>query len=402
MAAFEYIALTAAGKKKKGVMEGDSARQIRQQLREQQMMPVEINEVVEKQKKARPTLGGGISTADMALMMRQTSTLVASGMPLEECLLAVGQQSEKARVKSMVMAIRSRVLEGHSFAKGLGDFPNVFNDLYRATIAAGEHSGHLDLVLERLADYAEARQALKQKAQVALIYPSLLVTVAFVVIGVLMTYVVPQVIQTFSRSGQELPTPTKILVFSSDFLQAHGGMLLIALGALIAFAVITFRRPGPKTWLHGVLLRLPLVGKLTRGGNAARFARTLSILIASGVPVLEALKVSGEVVTNLPMKFAVEEATVKVREGIAIHKALAPSKLFPPMMLHLIANGEASGKLEAMLDKAAHTQERELDTTISSMLGLMEPLLILIMGSIVLFIVLAMLMPIFQLNQLIG
>lgn len=410
MAAFEYVALNASGRKKKGVLEGDSSRQVRQLLREQQLIPVEVTEVSEKRGKqstsgasrSRNFRGAKISTTDMAMMMRQVATLVASGMPLEECLYAVAEQTDKANVKRMVLAIRGRVLEGHSLATGLGDFPQAFDELYRSTIDAGEQSGHLDVVLERLADYAEARQVLKQKTQVALIYPAILVFVAFGAVAMLMAFVVPDVISAFISQGGELPLATRILVAASDATQKYGlaALILMFLSGIAAKAY--FSKPKPKFWLHGKLLKLPLIGKLTRGANSARFARTLSILTASGVPVLHALKVSGQVITNLPMRHAVEEATGKVREGVTIHKALAPSKLFPPMMLHLIANGERSGELEAMLDRAAITQERELETTTSSLLGVMEPLIILGMGVMVLFIVMAMLLPIFNLRQTIG
>jgi len=403
MPAFEYIALKPNGKRDKGVLEGDSARQIRQLLRERQLMPMEVTEVAGKNTQNATSSGFGnrISTTDMALIMRQLATLVRSGLPLEESLLAVAEQNEKAKQKNMLMAIRSKVLGGHTLAHGLRDFPQAFPELFLATIDAGEQSGHLDIVLERLADYAEARQQLKQKSSLALLYPAILTIVAVTVVVMLMTFVVPQVISTFDNIGQELPPLTVGLIALSDFLQDYGFFLFIGIILSSVLAGIVFRKEGPKYWLHRQFLRLPLIGRLTRGLNTARFSRTLSILIASSVPVLDALRISAQVVLNRPMRKAISEAADRVREGVSIHKSLAASKLFPPMTLHLIANGEVSGELENMLERAAINQERESETMISGLMGVLEPVMILIMGMIVLVIVIAILLPIFDLNQLI-
>ena len=406
MPAYEYIALTSAGKRKKGVLEADSARQTRQILREQGLVPMEVSETVEKanrgQKSARkPLFQRGVSVTDMSLLMRQIATLVQSGMPVEESLSAVAQQTDKAHVKSLILAMRGKVLEGHSLATGMAEFPHVFGELYRATTDAGEHSGHLDVVLERLADYAEIRQQMRQKSLLALFYPLILSLVALSAVIGLMTFVVPKVVATFERQAAELPWLTELLISTSDGLREHGLMLLVLLlvGALAARVV--FARPGPKAQLHKFQLRLPLVGRLIRGFNTARFARTFSILAASGVPVLDAMRVSRQVVTNIPMREAVDDAIDRVREGQPIHKALSTSGYFPPMMLHLIANGEASGELDNMLERAAVNQEREMDTTVSALMGVLEPALILSMGGFVLLIVLAILLPIFNLNNLV-
>ena len=405
MAAFEYIALTAAGKRKKGVLEADSARQVRQTLREQGLVPMEVNEAAEKARggknQRKPLFQRGVSTTDMSLLMRQIATLVQSGMPVEESLSAVAQQTDKPHVKSLILAMRSKVLEGHSLATGMAEYPHVFTDLYRATTEAGEHSGHLDVVLERLADYAEIRQQMRQKSMLALFYPMILSLVALTAIIGLMTFVVPKVVETFERQAAELPTLTKLLIATSDMLRENGLLLLILLGIGLVSARIIFARPLAKAWLHGFLLRIPLIGRLNQGFNSARFARTFSILASSGVPVLEAMKVSRQVVTNIPMAEAVDKAIDRVREGQPINKALAASGYFPPMMLHLIANGEASGQLDDMLERAAINQERELDTSVSALMGVLEPALILAMGGFVLLIVLAILLPIFNLNNLV-
>ncbi|MCO6414382.1 MAG: type II secretion system inner membrane protein GspF [Thiogranum sp.] len=405
MGAFDYIALDSSGKEKKGVLEGDTARQVRQQLRDQGWMPLDVQETSQRQTRShqrKVKVRRGVSATDLALITRQLATLVRSGLPLEECLQAASQQTEKARLKSMLLAVRSRVMEGHTLATGLGDYPHVFPELYRTTVSAGEQSGHLEVVLERLADYTENRQQMQQKIQLALFYPVLLTLVAVLVVVGLMTYVVPQVVQVFANIGQELPWLTRTLISISAFLRGYGIIALLMLAAAVAGALWLLRKEGPKRRFHRLLLRLPLIGRLERGINAGRFARTFSIVTASGVPVLEGLRIAATVMSNLPMREAVEEATRKVREGASIHAALEKSGYFPPMTVHLIASGEASGKLEEMLERAAINQEREIETLISAIMGLFEPVLILVMGAVVLVIVLAILLPIFNLNQLVG
>ncbi|RKZ52248.1 MAG: type II secretion system protein GspF [Candidatus Parabeggiatoa sp. nov. 2] len=400
MGAFEYAALDKTGRTRKGVLEGDTPRQVRQQLREQDLTPLSIDEVVRPaaQRKHRHVR---VSATDLALLTRQLATLVRSGLALEEALRAVSEQTEKSRLKSMLLAVRSRVLEGHSLAEGLGDFPSVFPSVYRATVAAGEQSGHLDLVLERLAEYTENRQMIRQKTLLALFYPALLSGVAILVVVGLLAYVVPQVVQVFSNINQDLPWLTRALIVFSDFLREWGGWLLFLLIAAVAGLRYLLRFDSPLAIFHRLLLQMPLVSRLERGANVARFTRTLSILTESGVPMLEALRITAQVLSNRLMRQAALEATNKVREGSSLYDALGQSGLFPPMTLHLIASGEASGNLESMLERAAIMQERELEALIGMLLGLFEPLLILLMGGIVLVIVLAILMPIFELNQLV-
>ncbi len=405
MGAFEYTAVDRGGRQHKGVLEGDTARQVRQLLRERGMLPMAISEVMERESRgtrASFSLRRGINAADLALITRQLATLLRSGMPLEETLLAVGQQSEKPRLKSILLGVRSRVMEGHTLASGLGDFPQAFPEIYRATVAAGEQSGHLDPVLERLADYTEGRQQLRQRVSHALIYPVILTVMAISIVSGLLVYVVPKVVGVFENTGQALPVFTQILIASSDFLREYGFILviLLAVGAFV-FSRLLRQLPFRRRW-HRFLLRLPLVGKLTRGINTARFTRTLSILAGSGVPVLEALRIAGDVVTNVPMKEAIQETAVRVREGAPLGRSLGASRLFPPMTMHLISSGEASGELEDMLERAAANQEREVDGLVGAMLAILEPALILLMGALVLAIVIAILLPIFQLNQLVA
>jgi general secretion pathway protein F len=403
MGAFEYTALDAAGKERKGILEGDTPRHIRQLLREQQLLPVAVAEVAQKEAKRQRSfsLMRRVSAADLALFTRQLATLVRAGLPLEESLLAVSQQTEKPRVQSIVLGVRARVMEGHTLADGFAEFPRIFPEIYRATVAAGEQAGHLDNVLERLADYTESRDQLRQKVVAAMLYPIVLTVLCFVIVSALLVYVVPQVVAVFESSKAKLPLMTQLLIATSGFLRVYGIYLLIGM----VLAVVLFRRwlrnPDARRRFHSLELRLPLVGKLSRGFNTARFTRTFSILSASAVPVLEALRIAGEVVTNLPMRDAVTEAAARVREGAPIGRSLAASRLFPPMTIHLISSGESSGQLENMLERAAISQERELDGLLAALVGLLGPLLIVCMGLFVMGIVFAMLLPIFELNQLI-
>lgn len=404
MAAFEYLALDAKGREKKGVIEGDTPRQVRQMLRDKGMTPLQLETAAnqDKKQKDKPVQVSrrGISSSDLALFTRQLATLVRAAIPIDEALSAVGQQTEKPRIKSMVFALRSKILEGHTLAAGLADFPRIFPDLYRATVAAGESSGHLDIVLDRLADYTESRQQMASKVAQATIYPAILTIMAFLVVTGLLVFVVPQIVEVFDTSGQELPGITMAMIWLSESLQEWWWALLL----LIASAFFAFRKflsiPSNQRRFHLFLLKIPVVGKLVRGLNTARFSRTLSILSSSGVPVLDALQLAAPVVANLPMRDAVIDAAEKVREGSSIYSALDRSKLFPPMTLHLIASGEKSGNLEDMLDKAAAQQERELEVLIATFMGLFEPLLIVFMGGIVLLIVLSILLPIINMNDL--
>ncbi len=403
MGAFEYQALDASGRECRGIIEGDTARQIRQQLRDKGWTPLVVDAVEQREARLKRgfSLRRRINATELALVTRQLATLVQSGMPVESALATAAEQSEKMRLKRIILAVRGKVLEGHTLADALAEFPHVFPDLYRATVAAGEHSGHLEAVLGRLADYTESRQALSQKMGLALIYPVLMIVVAILVVVVLLAYVVPQVVGVFDNIGQELPLLTRGLIAVSDFLSAWGiSLVLLLLAAVVTFRLL-LRREGFRAVWHAWLLRLPLVGRLVRGLNTARFARTFSILGSSGVPVLEGMRIASEVVANLPMRRAVDEAARRVREGSTINRALQQSGYFPPMVVHLIASGEASGNLDEMLERAATSQERELETAVSALMGILEPVLILVMGVVVLVIVLAILLPIFDMNQLV-
>jgi general secretion pathway protein F len=405
MAAFEYTAVDPTGRERKGLLEGDTARQVRQLLREQSLLPVTVTEVAHREssrhERRQFSIRRGISATDLSLLTRQLATLVHSGLPLEEALLAVSEQTEKPRIKSIMLGVRAKVMEGHALADGLADFPVVFDELFIATVAAGEQSGHLDTVLERVADYTETREVMRNRTLGAMLYPVLLFVVCTAIVFLLLTFVVPKIVAQFQNSKAALPMLTQGLIALSDFMRDWG---LLLIGAII-LAFILFRRwlrnPVARRRYHAFLLRVPLIGKVVRGNNTARFARTFSTLTSSSVPVLEAMRIAGEVVTNLPMRNAVQDAAARVREGAPIGRSLGASKIFPPMMIHLISSGETSGELEVMLDRAATNQEREMDSILSTVVGLLGPVMILVMGGLVLLIVLAMLLPIFQLNELI-
>ena len=403
MPAFEYTALDGTGRTRKGVEEGDSPRQVRSRLREQGLTPMSVSQVAERQALLRmPVFQQRIKPLELALATRQMATLARAGLPIEEVLATVARQSESPRVRSALTAVRTRVMEGLPLAHALGEFPSVFPVIYRPTIAAGEQAGRLDLVLERLADNVEAQNAMRQKIQLAMFYPAILTCVALLVTVALLTYVVPEVVKVFDGMNQELPLLTRSLIAVSDTLRDWGILMLLVLGGLIYGARTLLKKPAYQRRWHDFLLRLPLIGRLTRGLNTARFARTLNILAGSGVPLLDALNMSASVISNLPMREAVSAAAQRVREGAGVGLALERSGYFPAMTLSLIKSGESSGTLDSMLERAAETQERELEARIAMVMGVFEPLLILTMGAVVLVIVLAILLPIFELNQLVN
>lgn len=404
MAAYEYTALSVKGRQEKGLIEGDTPRHARQQLRDRGLTPLDVVEVAEKQAAGQRQMfsgGGSISSTELSLFTRQLATLTRSGLPLDESLAAVSEQSEGKRIKRIALGVRAGVLEGSTLAASLNQFPNAFPPLFRATVEAGESSGKLDHILERLADYVERRQAMNQKIVLASFYPAILTVVAIGVVTLLLTYVVPQVVGVYADIKAELPALTRGMIAISDFLRDFGLYLLI----LIAVGIVVFTQAMKsepfRRKVHQFQLGVPLIGRLTRGANTGRFTRTLGILFGSGVPILDAMRIGTQVVTNLPMRDAIDAAAKKVREGATLNRSLAESKLFPPITVHLIASGEASGRLDEMLDRAADNQEREVETTVAALMGVFEPVLILVMGGVVLLIVLAILLPIFDLNSMI-
>ncbi len=404
MSAFEYTALDQKGREKKGIVEGDSARLVRQQLREKNLVPLTVIEVKKQaanEKNNTFVFNQRINTTELALMTRQLATLSRSGIPLDEATATVARQSIKPKVKKLLLGVRSKILEGHTLADGLRDYPHIFSEMYCATVAAGEQSGHLDVVLERLADYTEQRQQLQQRLKLALIYPVILTVMSILVVSGLLTYVVPEVVKVFSDTGQQLPFLTVALIAVSDFMQDWFIYLLLAMVAGFFTFKKLVQQPVFKKRYHQFLLKVPVLGNLVLGGNSAQFSRTLSILAASGVPILDAMRIAVKVMDNIPMREAVENASQQVSEGSSLSSTLEQSGYFNPMLINLIASGEATGQLEQMLERAAMNQERELETTMGTLMGLLEPLLIVAMGGVVLIIVLAILLPILDMNQLV-
>lgn len=405
MAVFSYVVITAKGDKQKGIIEADNEKQARAQLRARNLVPLEIHSTQQKKhiKTGKVSRKQSMSSKELALMTRQLSTLLSAGLPLEEVLAAVAEQTEKPRTKALILSVRGKVLEGHALATAMREFPYAFSNLYCSTVAAGEKSGHLDAVLQRLADYTEQQFQMRQKIQNALIYPAVMILVSVGIVGFLLQFVVPKMVAVYSNTGQALPTLTRILIAISSGIQNFGLYALL----LIIIVIFLFRRylkinATFRKNVHAFLLRLPILGNAIKTANTARFSRTFAILSSAGVPILEAMSISSALITNIPIRIAVEEAANKVREGANISLALKQTTYFQPMSIHLIASGEASGQLENMLERAASNQEGDISRLIDTSLALFEPAIILIMGAIVLFIVLAVLLPIFQLNQFAG
>lgn len=404
MQAFEYLALDEKGHKKKGVVSGDSPRQVRHQLREQGLSPISVEVIVDSPGE-RKTTGGGrkkLSNMELSVVTRQFATLLDSGLTIEETLAGLIAQAESHKVKTILSGVRSQVVEGRSLADGLRMFSRAFPELYIASVSAGEQTGHLGEVLESLAEYTEAKQGLQQRLGVALVYPILLTVVSVAIIVGLMTYVVPQVVRVFEDNDQALPALTRGLISVSEFLQAYGILLLIVLLASMAVTIILLRFSGPRYMFDQLILLLPGIRRLSRSLNTSRMARTLSILISSGVPLISALKSSADVVVNSVLKKHLQQVTIEVEQGASLNRALHRRQSFPPLFTQMVASGESSGRLGEMLEKAAAALEREAETRISVVVSLFEPIMILLMGIVVLIIVMAILLPIFDLNQLIS
>ncbi|GGD76911.1 type II secretion system inner membrane protein GspF [Lacimicrobium alkaliphilum] len=405
MGAFAYKALDNKGRNKSGVIEADNARQVRQQLRELSLIPLDVEQVTQKHKQQNSGLRlfqRSISSSDLALLTRQIATLIESALPIEEALQAVAEQCEKPRHKNMMMAVRSKVVEGHGLADAMGEFPLVFDQLYRAMVAAGEKSGHLDTVLNRLADYTEKRNQTRSQIIQAMIYPALMLTVALLVVIALLTQVVPKIVGQFDTMGQELPMITRVMIAISEWLQSY----VLILGVVILVLAVVVQRllqvPRIKLGFHRMLLGLPVLGKVSRGLNTARFARTLSILTSSAVPLLESMRIAAQVLENLHIRNLILDASERVKEGSSLRAALEKTRMFPPMMMHMIASGERSGELQQMLTRAADNQDREFETLVSVTLKVFEPVLIVSMAAIVMFIVMAILQPILALNSMVN
>ena len=403
MPTFSYRAQDTNGRHCHGQQEADSARHARQLLRERGLRPILLSSAKSGSQGARHAQAGTrLGVTDLALLTRLLSTLIQAGLPLEEALGAVAAQSEKRLVSSLLAAVRSRVIEGHAFATALSAFPRAFPELFRASVAAGERSGHLGQVLEQLADYTEARQQSRQKIQLAMVYPLILMFASLSIVGFLLGYVVPDVVRIFINNGQALPFLTQAMIALSNGLRTWGWVVLMLVTASIGAARWALRQPRLKLRWHGVLLNLPLLGKVLRAMEAARFASTLAILGKSAVPLVDALQIAATVITNLAIRQRMLDVARSVREGGTLARGLERSADITPMMLHLIASGERAGELDSMLARAAEQQEKTLAARIALVVSLFEPVMLVLMGGVVLLIVLAILLPILSLNQLVN
>jgi len=397
MAAFSYRAINAAGKVINGTIEGDTERQVRSQLRSQKLKPINVDGVKQKQQKAarQPLFAPKMKTKELTLLTRQMASLVQSGMPLSDALQGVAKQSRKESTKGLVLQIRSRVLEGLSLAKALGEHPRSFDSMFIAMVNAGEQAGFLGPVLERLADYTENAQIAKQKLTTAMVYPIMLMLICVGIVIALMAFVVPQLITVFERTDTQLPALTLFVIGVSDFVRAYGLFVLIGL----MLVIIAFNRwvsipVNLKKW-HGVKLKLPILGHIIVQAETARFASTLSMLLDSGVPLLQALRISSQTMSNLVLRKNAEDASLAVQEGTSLNRALDQAEVFPPLMVQMAASGESNGTLAEQLKYAASTQERELDMQLTSAMSILEPVTILIMAAVVGVIMFAIMMPIF-------
>jgi len=398
MEKFSYQALSPQGEKCRGYLLAASLSDARQQLREKGLAVITLKKSIKVALPRHSSLSG----RELALATRQLATLIAAHLPVDEAVQAVAQQSERKTVVDIFSQLRGMIREGHSLAMALAAFPAVFSRMYCAMVAAGEASGHLPLVLQRLASNEEQSQKLKGKIMQAMIYPVVLTLVAFAVVAILLTAVVPEVIEQFITMKQALPLTTRILIACSDFLRTFGVMLLGGMVALAITNLLWLRDPARLLQRHRQHLRWPLIGRLTLSISTARYARTLSILNASAVPLLDAMRISASVVMNEYARQQLNDAEAKVREGGKVHQSLKATGLFSPMMLHMVASGEQSGCLDEMLERSAELQEEQLSHQITLALALFEPALVVTMASIVLFIILAILQPILQLNEMIG
>ena len=400
MEAFHYEALDASGRTVSGVVQADTPRQARAQLRAQGLLPSAIDLVRARERASQPW-ARGISSDELSLVTRQLATLLTSGLTMEQAISALIEESSAPMTREVLGGVKSEITAGLSLAGALGTYDKSFPDFYRALVHGGEESGALPTVLQHLADYLDARQALKQKTGLALLYPILVSLVAVSIVTGLLMFVVPQIVQVFQQSRQSLPALTRGLIWLSDFLRAAWPFIAVALIGAVVAARLALRRDAPRRSWDGMLLRMPWLGALIRSVNTSRFASTLAILVGGGVPLLSALNSGARVMTNKVMREAVEAAIERVREGESLARALGASKVFPPLMVHLVASGEVSGKLEQMLQRAAQLETQSLERRLAVFLTLLEPVMILVMGGVVLMIVLAILLPIIEINQLV-
>ncbi|MCF6288604.1 MAG: type II secretion system inner membrane protein GspF [Proteobacteria bacterium] len=403
MDAFEYTSLDKDGKNKSGIIQADTEKHVRQLLRDQHLIPTKIEKVdahyditdVGKKRKTQLRVG------ELPIIIRQLSTLLKAGLPLDEALSTTIEQSEHKNSKKILISLRAKLMEGHPLAYAMQLYPKAFDELITTSVEAGEQSGNLDEVLLRLAEYLEQRQDMSKQSWMALLYPIILIVTSIAVVSGLMVYIVPKVIQVFENNNAQLPMITKALVALSAWVKSYGLILLVAIMIATVAFILALQNHDFKFKWHKFLLKLPIVGSFIKVAQSARFTRTLGILTKSTVPIVSALSLSGKVIKNLAIKQSVEKTATQVREGSSLSSSLKANGYFPPMTIRLIHSGEQSGILSEMLERAADTQERDVNHKLTSIVSIMQPVAILIVGIMILLIVLAMLLPIFQMNTII-
>ncbi len=399
MGAYQYHALKSSGSPSKGVIEADSARHARQLLREQGLIPTDVTPI---QKKIKNTTKRHFQAQDLSLLTRQLATLLSAGIPLDEALQGVGEQSQKPSTRQLVIGIRAKVLEGYGLAQALEGYPAQFPELYRATVSAGEQTGRLDEVLLKLAEYTEHQQIIRQKVRQAMIYPTLMLVISVTIIGFLLAFVVPKIVGVFAESGQTLPTATHLLIVLSEGLKQFGIYAILGIILMVIGFKKALTHPPFKTRFHQLLLRIPGVNHILITSNVSRYSHTFAILFAAGVSVLETMRVASSLVSHVIMREKFEQATIRVKEGMPISQALSETTFFTPMATHLISSGEKSGQIAPLMERTAIYLDSEIRRLIDTALTLLEPLVILFMGGVILFIVLATLLPIFSMEQLVS
>lgn len=400
MGAWQFKAVDGAGKLQTGVLEAISAAAARQSLRAKGWLPVELTErAAAPQAKGRKATSPRMTLSALNLVTRQMATLLGSGLRIEEALTTIAS-GQPPRVAAILLNVRATVMEGRSFADALATYPQAFSEYYRASVRAGEASGKLDKVMAHLAAHVEHRSRNRQSVQLALLYPALLGAVSLAIIMLLMTYVVPDIVKVFRDRGADLPLLTRALITMSDLVRGYG--IYALLGALfLAFGAERWlKNPRNRQRWHGVLARGRMTARLVQRLNATQCAGTLATLLQSQVPLVDALAASADVIPNLHIRARMREATDKVRQGMSLQRAMAEAQVFPPMMIAMVASGEASGHLGRALDHAATEQQRDLDAWVKAVVALVEPAILVVMGGLVMAMVLAILMPIVSLNGL--
>ncbi len=403
MSAYVFSALDSQGKTQKGVLEADSSRQARDLLRQRGLVPLSVEGSVDQQESDKLDVfrwRRRISAAELALITRQLATLIQSGMPVDKALQAVASQSENQQSRTVLVSVRAKVVEGYSLSEAMLKQKNSFSATYREMVRAGEHSGYLGPVLEQLAEHLERSTDSQHKVKMALLYPCMLMGVALLMVVGLITYVVPQVVGVFAEQGAQLPVLTRYLIYSSDLLRENGWLIVSVLAGMVISLRVALKTPRVRLSLDRFRVSTRLLRRLFRASSSAQFSNTLSILVRGGIPIVDGVRIAREAMSNQWVRARLADSIKSLEEGSSLHKSLDQCGVFSPLMLHMTASGEASGDLSMLLEKAAEHEQRRLNYLIDGSLKLLEPAILLGVGTVIFIIVLAILQPIFELNQL--